>query len=469
MIESGENNNNCFTTSTTTTKSEKGEEKISSSKASCAICLELVNNRGEIGCQHEFCFDCILRWSEVTNTCPLCKKSFLSITEIQPSSSLYSFSAKKRVVTVEPKTQVNNSNEDGGEMVETVEELIIGNSNWYNQLTGELELQQIREERARGYDFTDGFVVPDEDSIEYGPESSPEKNDSQDSNYKLLRSNLNDDLESRWRQRECRYRIARNRRAWERKLNRRHQNSNIGKRKVKKKFRRLRRAMSSDDSNSNSDDNYVKVPSIEEEKKTKDCFGLQLSKISFLTSDSESGIDPAMEKIKIDHSKKSNYFQNFEFSSSPTPQKFQNSSYQSEETKLSKKKQKFGRHLKLGSGRKRPLKRLKRRDSNNSSPKNTNFLSFLRSEGVDETKTTRIPLSLKNSNLNSEEVVPNSPFLLPKKKRSESNDSFHGIAISREGKRKQLVMNAYNSSTILSRFKFTKTIPESPECFKFQN
>ena len=34
------------------------------------------------GCKHIFCFDCIKKWSEYTNKCPLCKTRFTELHKI---------------------------------------------------------------------------------------------------------------------------------------------------------------------------------------------------------------------------------------------------------------------------------------------------------------------------------------------------------------------------------------------------
>ena len=47
---------------------------------SCCICLGKMSNKSFTdNCLHEFCFDCILRWSTVNTQCPLCKSEFNSI------------------------------------------------------------------------------------------------------------------------------------------------------------------------------------------------------------------------------------------------------------------------------------------------------------------------------------------------------------------------------------------------------
>ena len=56
------------------------KESHSSDKDSCSICLGGFTNRSFINeCFHAFCYYCILQWSEVAQTCPLCKKSFTKI------------------------------------------------------------------------------------------------------------------------------------------------------------------------------------------------------------------------------------------------------------------------------------------------------------------------------------------------------------------------------------------------------
>ena len=46
----------------------------------CAICLQEFENKcRNNGCQHEFCFGCLHKWSEVIAKCPVCKQSFTSI------------------------------------------------------------------------------------------------------------------------------------------------------------------------------------------------------------------------------------------------------------------------------------------------------------------------------------------------------------------------------------------------------
>lgn len=47
----------------------------------CIFCWDEIQHRGGVnGCRHTFCFDCISRWSQQQNFCPLCRAPF---TELQ--------------------------------------------------------------------------------------------------------------------------------------------------------------------------------------------------------------------------------------------------------------------------------------------------------------------------------------------------------------------------------------------------
>mmetsp|Transcript_40543 Transcript_40543/g.102072 ORF Transcript_40543/g.102072 Transcript_40543/m.102072 type:complete len:599 (-) Transcript_40543:12-1808(-) len=69
-------------TLSSTTDGDKGVEEASD--LTCGICLDDVKIRGVLNsCAHMFCFTCITQWSEVQNTCPMCKRRFDSLTERQ--------------------------------------------------------------------------------------------------------------------------------------------------------------------------------------------------------------------------------------------------------------------------------------------------------------------------------------------------------------------------------------------------
>lgn len=73
--------------------------KSRSGTCTCAICLTDLDDIEDLGhlaaCNHLFCCDCIVKWSNVSNRCPLCKQSFRVITHSQ-----WSITLPKRLVQV---------------------------------------------------------------------------------------------------------------------------------------------------------------------------------------------------------------------------------------------------------------------------------------------------------------------------------------------------------------------------------
>jgi len=58
-------------------------ENEDSNDMKCGICFETFSLRGLMnGCKHVFCFVCIEKWSQTSNTCPLCKKRFSQLTKV---------------------------------------------------------------------------------------------------------------------------------------------------------------------------------------------------------------------------------------------------------------------------------------------------------------------------------------------------------------------------------------------------
>ena len=46
----------------------------------CPICLQDYKTKASIsGCEHSFCFQCIVTWSKLSSACPLCKQEFHEI------------------------------------------------------------------------------------------------------------------------------------------------------------------------------------------------------------------------------------------------------------------------------------------------------------------------------------------------------------------------------------------------------
>ncbi len=92
----------------------------------CAICLEIPKIKGLIGgCSHVFCFACIKSWSDIENTCPICKRPFNQISsQSTPSTETAGINDNKsnkrkrkakdksngEIVHVQNKTQKQNNN-----------------------------------------------------------------------------------------------------------------------------------------------------------------------------------------------------------------------------------------------------------------------------------------------------------------------------------------------------------------------
>jgi hypothetical protein len=69
-------------TSSATSDNINNSEAIQtpSEKQECSVCYEDIQEQGVIdSCNHSFCVDCISKWSEESNTCPVCKQRFNSI------------------------------------------------------------------------------------------------------------------------------------------------------------------------------------------------------------------------------------------------------------------------------------------------------------------------------------------------------------------------------------------------------
>ncbi|CAH3190405.1 unnamed protein product [Porites evermanni] len=71
--------------SSTTTSGRTSPKDIT-----CSVCLSEYENKAFVDkCFHAFCYFCILQWSEIVQTCPLCKSSFTSIIHSVKSMDNY--------------------------------------------------------------------------------------------------------------------------------------------------------------------------------------------------------------------------------------------------------------------------------------------------------------------------------------------------------------------------------------------
>ena len=57
----------------------KKKTKRERSTATCSICMGTPKNKANIGCSHEFCRKCIVKWSKTENSCPICRKTFNTV------------------------------------------------------------------------------------------------------------------------------------------------------------------------------------------------------------------------------------------------------------------------------------------------------------------------------------------------------------------------------------------------------
>jgi hypothetical protein len=84
-----------------TTKRDKASQAVTPLELiNCGICFEEeFESAGLIDCcQHRYCFDCIQKWSENSNTCPQCKRRFKKIvkTTVKTGKKAKSVSVKTR-------------------------------------------------------------------------------------------------------------------------------------------------------------------------------------------------------------------------------------------------------------------------------------------------------------------------------------------------------------------------------------
>lgn len=77
----------------------------------CPICYQSGNKEMALPntCSHEFCFDCIVTWSKVHNTCPICKTEFQKIHSVDPETK------QPKVIEVNPCIHIPDESEDSFE------------------------------------------------------------------------------------------------------------------------------------------------------------------------------------------------------------------------------------------------------------------------------------------------------------------------------------------------------------------
>jgi Ring finger domain len=92
-LEQSENGNTAGNGNASEASKEGGDDKDE-----CAICLCTVTLRGQLDeCNHLFCADCILRWAQESNCCPLCRQRFHAVTKRPyPDTTNMSRASRKR-------------------------------------------------------------------------------------------------------------------------------------------------------------------------------------------------------------------------------------------------------------------------------------------------------------------------------------------------------------------------------------
>ena len=134
-----------------------GEEE----EDTCGICLDRIVKRGAISCDHLYCFDCIKQWSEVTNQCPMCKKRFREIRELDPLDQLFGEENEPQAKRVKKRTKTGTS--------------VMHRVQNRDQRPPEEDPEEENDDDEEGWDYTfaEGpLEEEDEDDDEYEPEES---------------------------------------------------------------------------------------------------------------------------------------------------------------------------------------------------------------------------------------------------------------------------------------------------------
>jgi len=67
-----------------------------------------------LSCGHKFCYSCIVNWSKVCNTCPLCKLAFTKIAREEKGKVIdYTFIKERGEGLNEPLRSVDDSKDFG--------------------------------------------------------------------------------------------------------------------------------------------------------------------------------------------------------------------------------------------------------------------------------------------------------------------------------------------------------------------
>jgi hypothetical protein len=85
----------------------------------CPICLDAPTSMTDVasisGCTHKFCFDCIDKWANTENRCPLCKSDFRTIDRViapSPDEDAPGISSNHSICRINTRTVVDRSQAD---------------------------------------------------------------------------------------------------------------------------------------------------------------------------------------------------------------------------------------------------------------------------------------------------------------------------------------------------------------------
>ncbi|CAM9198853.1 unnamed protein product [Choristocarpus tenellus] len=134
--------------------------RASARTISCAICLDNIEERGMLeSCSHPFCLACIVSWSEVTNSCPLCKARFNRITRVNALGKRFRSRGTREIVEVPDKEQTIEHPSEDEDAAANLAGDINGAEGYYSQPGANWgsEFEDL------DHYVLDDFVVPDEE------------------------------------------------------------------------------------------------------------------------------------------------------------------------------------------------------------------------------------------------------------------------------------------------------------------
>jgi len=142
--------------------------------STCAICTDPLQSQCQLdSCEHVFCFECILRWTQTSSTCPLCKR---------PVTRLFR-SGSRRPYSVPQIVQAADYSED------ELDRLAAGRA---SPGSGSLDSsasssadsadESPRRPRALGYQRNE-FVASDDESVSYSENAWEDEDEGEEADY----------------------------------------------------------------------------------------------------------------------------------------------------------------------------------------------------------------------------------------------------------------------------------------------